>query len=64
MSGGHKAERMTRRISEDARAVGRWLMVELGRAQRQHGPFGCIEVIDPKVQVRLHSEAGSGNIGG
>lgn len=54
MPGRHKAEGMTRRIGEDTRAVGRWLMVELRGAHVQHGPLGRIEVVHPKVQVNLH----------
>lgn len=55
---------MTRRIGEDARAVGRWLMVELRCTQGQHGPLGRIEVFYPKVQVNCMDEAGSGHVGG
>jgi hypothetical protein len=40
---------MTCRIGEDARAVGRWLMVELRPAQGQHGSLGRVEVIHPEM---------------
>lgn len=64
MPGRHKAERMTRRIGEGTRKVGRWLMAELRGAEVQHGPLRRIEVVDPKVQVNLHRQAGSGHVGG
>jgi hypothetical protein len=45
---------MTRRIGEDARAVGRRLMVDLRGTQGQQRPLGRVEVVDANVQVKLH----------
>jgi hypothetical protein len=54
ISGRDKAERMTRRIGVDPRAVEARLMVELRPAHREHGSLGRVEVVNPKMQVKLH----------
>jgi hypothetical protein len=45
---------MTRRIGVDPRAVEPRLIVELRRAHCEHGSLGCVEVANPKMQVKLH----------
>jgi hypothetical protein len=45
---------MTCRIGVDPRAAGRRLIVELHPAKGEHVSFGCIEVVDPKMEVDLH----------
>jgi len=52
--GRDKAERMTCRIGVDSRAIGPRLIVELRPAQGEHGSLGCVEVVDPKMEVKLH----------
>jgi hypothetical protein len=54
ISGRDKAERMTRRIGVDPRAVEARLMVELRPAHSEHGSLGRVEVVNPKMQVKLH----------
>jgi hypothetical protein len=44
---------MTCRIGVDPRAVRR-LIFELRPAQGEHVSFGCIKVVDPKMEVDLH----------
>ena len=44
---------MTCRIGVDARAVGR-LIVELRSPKGEHGVLGCIEIVNPEMQVELH----------
>jgi hypothetical protein len=44
---------MTCRIGVDPGAVAR-LMIELRPAQGEHGSLGCVQVVNPKMQVKLH----------
>jgi hypothetical protein len=45
---------MTCRVGEDPRAVGPRLIVELRPTQGEHGSLGRVEVVDPKMEVKLH----------
>ena len=44
---------MTCRIGVDTGAVAR-LIVKHRPAQGEHGSLGCVEVVNPKMQVKLH----------
>jgi hypothetical protein len=44
-------------IGVNPRAI-RWLVVELRRAQIEHGTLGRVEIFHSKVQMRLHGRGG------
>jgi hypothetical protein len=52
-----KTEWMTCRVGEDPRAVGPRLIVELRPTQGEHGSLGRVEVVDPKMEVKLHGRS-------
>ena len=54
---------MTCRIGVDSGAVAR-LIVKHRPAQGEHGSLGCVEVVNPKMQVKLHGRRRSGQVGG
>jgi hypothetical protein len=50
----HKTEWMTCRVGEDPCAVWPRLIVELRPTQGEHGSLGRVEVVDTKMEVKLH----------